>query len=562
MRVCDFISSLLHYSFSVTDAFGVPGGGIVQLIHSMSKLAPKLTPHLMCHEQNAGFAACGYSQKSGKLGVAYATRGPGFTNLITSIAEAFQESLPVLFITSHSNEDTYGTRFDNNQEIDTIAIASNITKFAFKIDRLNDVFRVLMLSCKTALNDRKGPVLLDINSTLWNKQIGDDFSFQDLTYNVNFCSVSYDKQISENILLKINLSSRPVFLIGEGIRNILKNSCFKNIFKVFNIPILSSRGAQDIICDSDLYYGYIGSHGIRYANYILAKADLIVSIGNRMAVPLHSESFGQIFKNTEIIRIDVDQDEFLRDIPNSTDFCCNAYDLFIDFCNLSFENYKSFDIWRKNCDLIRDTLYFCDITMPVGLISNLLKKIDEGASFVVDVGNNEFWFSRAFEFIKPKCEVLISKSFGSLGCSIGKSIGVYLASRQQVYCVIGDHGFQLCSQELFFIAKSGYSIKIIIINNQISGMILDYEKKIFGDDLIHVSSDNGYLVPNIKSVCKAYNLFWTTSIDAFINYQGAAVIELSISKDVCLTPTLPKGRSCCDMEPKLNEEILAKLNSI
>ena len=327
MTVAEYIVDRL-IQFGVTDAFGIPGGVVLELLYAMEDRKNELTPHLSYHEQMAGFAACGYAQASGKLGVAYATRGPGITNMITCMAEAYQESIAVLFITAHGHRSEKGMRFGENQELDIVGAVSGFVKYASNIETLEDVVSKLKIACEIAIKGRNGPVVLDFASKLFGQEIPESNKY------VYECDVEdYAKDQSPEIIRKIGekLShvQRPIVLIGDGIRAACAGwKCIKTIEKL-GCPILSSRASQDLAAQSKLYYGYIGSHGLRYSNFILSKADLIIAIGNRLAFPKDSESFAPIVKETAMIRLDIDEKEFASGFDNSLNFKIVVMD-FID----------------------------------------------------------------------------------------------------------------------------------------------------------------------------------------------------------------------------------------
>jgi len=538
MKVSDFVIKCLT-EYGATDAFGIPGGVILPFLYALD--ASKIRPHLTYHEQTAAFAACGYAQASGKLGVAYATRGPGISNMFTAVAEAYQESLPVIFITAHgSREDTARTRFVSNQELDVVHSVSNITKYAVNIDAITDVVKCFRRACLEATSGRKGPVLVDFSSQLWNKDI-----VEKEKGNVETEHNKADVIIRE-IGERIKAAARPVFLIGDGLRNLTDKDALLKIADRLGVPILSSKGTQDLLSGSSFYYGYIGSHGIRYSNFILSKADLIVAVGNRMAFPRSSKSFAPILKNKKIIKIDIDEGELLNSIPGETSYLANAKDL-IEELKKDCGCIKKKE-WIEVCDSLKNELLNEDCTKPVMEITECIEK-QEDVIYVCDVGNNEFWFSRAYEKCGCTDMILASKSFGTLGSAIGKAIGAYYAKRKKVICVVGDQGLQYNIQELQYIKQHELPIDILLLNNQCSGMIADHEGNRFDGKLLHVNKDTGYSCPDFKAVFTAYGI-------------EDRLIELDIEEGEKLIPSLPKGNPCQDMEPALDKEKYEKLNAL
>ena len=196
----------------VTDAFGIPGGVVLSLLYAMDERKSELTPHLSYHEQCSGFAACGYAQASGKIGVAYATRGPGFTNLITAIADAYYDSLPTLFITAHSAPcPPEGMRAMADQEMDTCSMVRNVTKMAVRIDDENSFAKNINKALQVATEGRKGPVFLDIAASLFKKEIAC------VTNDNNIHSEDDYSKYIDKIAGAVKSAKRPIILVGDGI---------------------------------------------------------------------------------------------------------------------------------------------------------------------------------------------------------------------------------------------------------------------------------------------------------------------------------------------------------
>lgn len=563
MTVAEYIVDKL-IQYNVTDAFGIPGGVILKLLYAMDERADELTPHLNYHEQMAGFAACGYAQASGKLGVAYATRGPGITNMITCIAEAYQESLPVLFITAHGTRTENGMRFANNQELNIVNATYEFTKYGSNIETINEVTVKLNQAFKCALTGRKGPVILDFSSQLFGQEVLDTSKTEfknDFIQNEPFKAI-------QKIHQQLTQAKRPVVLIGDGARIYKNEACIKSIEKL-GCPILSSRASQDLFSQSALYYGYIGSHGLRYSNFILSKADLIIVIGNRMAFPPKSKSFEPIMKK-QIIRIDIDKNEFIRNIPYSSNFMIEAEN-FIQALN---DDIYSFDIkaeWVGICNILRKELNSYDVSEPVQKLIKFLQCQSKEYQYVCDIGNNEFWFARAYESVRPKGKVLYSKSYGTLGAALGRAIGAYYATAQDTICIIGDQGFQYNIQELQFISYWNLPIGIILLNNSSSGMISDHEKKISNFKLIHVNEKTGYTTPDFKKIICGYKIDYISSYDEWskktnaINKEGILkpfVYEINFDSDITLEPNLPSGNACQNMTPLLDDTLYNRLEQL
>lgn len=539
----------------VTDAFGIPGGVILSLLYEMETRKPLFSPHLTYHEQCAGFAACGYAQASGKLGVAYATRGPGFTNLITAIADAYYDSLPVLFITAHSAPcPPNGMRVMADQEMDTCSMVRNITKKAERLDNPMSFAGDFEKLCDTALNGRKGPVFLDVSTKVLSQEINNNATVAtDNKQHPSFFEAG-------SIIEAIRNAKRPVILAGDGINQADARELFQQFCEKSNIPVISSRFTHDILEGSDQYYGYVGSHGMRCANFILSKTDLILSLGNRLHFPPKSESFGEILEHARIIRCEIDEGEFNRDIPNTTIVQADLRDVLSTLCQE--EDYGDYIEWGNVCNILKKELSTIDMNSAVESISNILEKIPANYTISNDVGNNEFWVSRACVQSGIKNRTYYSKSFGALGCGLGKAIGIYHATRHPVLCFVGDQGLQMNIQELQYISQHQLPITIVLLNNQSSGMIKDRESVVY-NRLVHTTPKSGYCFPDFKVVCEAYGIEYV-SVNAIeeLFQKTPSFIEIQIDESLGLNPSLPRGKKCQDMLPNISIELYEYLNSL
>lgn len=543
----------------VTDAFGIPGGVILPLLYEMEGRKPLFTPHLSYHEQCAGFAVCGYAQASGKIGVAYATRGPGFTNLITAIADAYYDSLPTLFITAHSAPcPPEGMRVMADQEMDTCGMVRNITKMAVRVDDDSTFAETIDKALSVATEGRKGPVFLDIASALFKKEI--TYIAEEKT--VTPAKEDYSKQIDE-IAAAIRNAKRPIILAGDGVNQSNAREVFRQFVEKVNIPVVSSRFSHDLMAGKANYYGYVGGHGMRAANFILSKTDLILSLGNRLHFPPKSESYGSVMDHAKLLRVEVDENEFNRDIQNTVNYHCDLSEFLSQALDIN-SDFGKHEEWIKVCDILKGELKNEDINTAIESIISVLKQINKNTIVVNDVGNNEFWVSRAA--VESGCEnrVFYSKSFGALGCGLGKAIGVHYAIKRPVLCFVGDQGLQMNIQELQFISQHQLPIMLVVLNNQTSGMIKDRESVLY-NHYVHTTGDSGYQMPALKDVARAYGIDYLASknevktIQPFVNPK---LFEIIIDSSIGLAPNLPKGRKCQDMTPELQEEKYEYLNTL
>lgn len=565
MRTDDWIIDFLIKK-GATDVFGIPGAVILDFLYAVERREPDITPHLTCHEQGGAYAAVGYAQTRGGIGVAYATRGPGLTNMITAIADAYYDSLPVFFFTAHSSKEPAGDmRVLNNQEIDTVSMVKSITKTAVRIDRADDVKSAVRQAYFSAVSGRKGPVFLDILSSVFSEEI-DDGDEDDI--RLSSPDAESSDRAADEIAGKIRGASRPVFLIGSGARDDKCREALCALSDRYSVPVLSSRAAQDIMPTFKNYFGYVGSRAVRYANFILAKADLIVAIGNRMAFPPRSKSFRPVVERAECIRVDIDSSEFHREIPNCANYNFDAA-LIARALSGRDLSYNGAAEWLEVCAQLRELLDRFDETPVVRSIRAIIEASDARSPVVCDVGNHSFWVTSAYAYSGRANRIMYSGSFGALGSALPKAIGAYYASHAPVLCFTGDQGVQMNIQELQYISHARIPVNIVIINNRSSGMIMEREKAKYGRHFLHTTTDSGYSFPDFERLAEVYGLEYEKinggDESAAPNrgiHTSPAVIEIEVDADTPLYPVLPAGNKCQDLFPGLPQELFEKCEAL
>lgn len=556
MKVSEYIAQYLQKQ-GITDAFGIPGGVILELMYALDA-TEGITPHLSFHEQCAGFAACGYAQAGGKLGVAYATKGPGFTNLLTAMADAYYDSIPVLFITAHSAATLpEGCRLVADQDMDTCGMVRNITKYAKRIDDIEEISISLEKACQIAKDGRKGPVFLDIAASLFKKEM---ISSASVHHQVEH--IDTEKYVSL-ICSEIKSAKRPVILLGDGINQSATNNAINHFIEKAGVPVLSSRYCHNIVRNQEYYYGYVGSHGIRYANFILSKADLVVSLGNRLYFPSHSLSYSKIIEHAKFLRFDIDDGELNKHPQMLAGKQVDMASL-VPALAITDTDYGNHKEWLEVCKTLKKQLKDEDVNETVLLLSKLLKTLPKDCIIVNDVGNNEFWMSKACVYAGIANRTLYSKSFGALGNALGKAIGAYYATKKPVVAFVGDQGVQMNIQELQYISQHHLPIAIVLLNNSSSGMIKDREAIAGYRYSLHTTEESGYGSPKFSIVAEAYRMVYLR-IDEYHSFpiiDKPLFLELSISENQTLTPSLPRGRDIQDLEPRINKELYNRLNKL
>jgi acetolactate synthase-1/2/3 large subunit len=565
--IADFLVDFLIKK-KITDIFGIPGGSVLELLYATNRRKNLIKPHLSFHEQNAVFAASGYAIAGKKLGVAYATRGPGITNMVTAITDAYCDSIPLLIITAHSSKKPFNNmRVFADQEIDTVKLFSGITKYCARIDNHKNARYEIEKAYFYAMNGRKGPVVLDFNTKIFFKETNNK-KFKIIKTKFSREKKLKDlKKIIQNKLLK---SKRPIFLIGDGFRYSNSIKQLTKISEKNKIPIISTRYSQDMISRSINFFGYFGSHGLRYSNFILSKADLIICLGNRyLFLNNRSKSFKSIFANSFIFRVDIDKSELTRKIPKGINYHLDLKKFLIKIKNIKV-NHENNNQWLKVCRKIKKELFNSDYAYPITAISELINFIPNSHYIVSDVGNNEFWLCRAYAHSGSKSPVIYSKSFGAMGSSLGKAIGVYYATLKPVFCFVGDQALQMCIQELHFLSKNKLPVTIVLLNNSSSGMIRSRQKWRYSENYLHTTPESGYSVPNFIKIAESYGIktykITSSSISKIKKFMSSnnnlKLLEIVIDPAIEMIPNVPESYPFQKMLPKLEDENFFWLESL
>lgn len=560
-KVSDYIVEFL-ISKQVTDVFGYPGGMVTHLIDSFSKYEKFISNHINYHEQASSFSACGYAQAKCDVGVAYATSGPGATNLITGICNAYFDSIPTIFITGQVNTQEANAggkcRQKGFQETDIISIVSKITKYCKYIDNPNDIKYYLEKAYYMANTGRKGPVLLDIPMNILRSEI-DTTKLKGYSEEIIIRDIKLDK-----LYKMLKKSKRPCILAGNGIKISDSVENFKELTIQMNIPVVTSMLSVDILKKEDpLNFGFIGAYGDRTANFIIAKSDLIISFGSRMGIRQIGSKIESFAPDAKLIRIDIDNNE-LNNTIKKDQLSINAdVKIVIEkLLNMEFQ-YNDNSEWIKTCNIIKSSLSVYDDTRINKLINRISMFVPDNRVITTDVGQNQVWIAQSFNF-KENQKVLFSGGHGAMGYSLPAAIGAYYATKLPVVCFSGDGGIQMNIQELQFIKENRIPIIIIIFNNHALGMIRHFQEMYFNGNYSKTIDGNGYSAPNFKLLAKAYDIEYkkinyNTRITSEIIGNNSKIIEIDINEDTYVYPKLEFGKPNQDQEPLIDRELYQKL---
>lgn len=567
MKVSDYIVEYL-IAKNITDVFGYPGGMVTHFMDSLSKRSDRISAHLAYHEQGAAFAACGYAQASGKVGVAYATSGPGATNLITGICNAYFDSVPTLFITGQVN--TFESKSEMNvrqrgfQETDIVSIVQPVTKYAVRIDNAEDVKYQLDYAFHTALSGRKGPVLLDIPMNIFRADIAPE------ELNDYSSVLQNNKFESSDVLVDMLAHSRkPLLLLGNGIKSAYMVDEINEAVKKLNIPVVTTMIAVDVAAGYKYNYGFIGAYGNRTANFLASKCDLLIAVGARLDVRQVGAKRENFAPSAKIIRIDIDTAELDYIVHRDEIHICTDINSVVDMLNKI--EYKNHSEWLSLCETIKDKLCGIDDKLPNHLVNELGQMIPENTVITTDVGQNQVWVAQSLK-LKMGQKVLFSGGHGAMGYSLPAAIGACIASsKKPTVCFSGDGGIQMNIQELMAVSCEKLPIKIVLLNNYSLGMIRHFQEMYFEKNYTQTTVAKGYAVPDFSFIAEAYGIKYICceskedirSIDKTVFESSAPIfIEIKIKEDTYVYPKLEFGKPNQDQEPLLERTLYNEINDM
>lgn len=565
MKVSDYIVEFL-IDKGITDVFGYPGGMVAHLMNSFYKYRKQITVHTNYHEQASAFAANGYAQVSGKVGVAYSSSGPGATNLITGICNAYFDSIPTLFLTGQVNvyeaKGELPVRQRGFQETEIIPMVKGVTKYCAYVAREEDIRYELEKAFYVALAGRQGPVLLDIPMNVQRKEIDPT-----KLHSFSAGTKKQEESIDIDIVVKaMENAKRPVLLVGAGIKTQNARMWANKLVKRWRIPVVSSMIAVDVIPSNvEMNFGFLGAYGCRTANFIVAKSDLVISIGARLDVRQVGGVRKNFAPNALLIRIDIDQGELAYCVNDrELHICADSESALRRLYEVKVELKNDMNQWLYNCRQIKEELDGYDEQEPNIAVKKIAKVIPAEYSVTTDVGQNQVWIAQSFE-IKPGQKIFFSGGLGAMGYSLPAAIGVYYGSRRPVVSFNGDGGLQMNIQELQFVAREKLPIAIVIFNNHALGMIRHFQEMYLDSNYTQTVSGNGYEDPIFEKIAGAYGIKYSRievadeMNDELFRITEPIMIEVCFDNNTYVLPKLEFGKPNQDQEPLLDRNTFERI---
>lgn len=519
-------------SEDVKYVFGYPGVAICPFYNSI--LESDIKTILVRTEQSAAHAASGLARLTGKPGVCAVTSGPGATNIITGIATAYADSIPMVIITGQVKTDLIGS--DVFQEADITGAVESFVKYSYLVKKAEDLPRIFKEAFYIAESGRKGPVLIDIPIDVQNAQIKNFKYPESVNLRTYKPTVKGNASQIKKVIGKVRTASRPIMCIGGGVQLGDANAEVLRFAEEHNLPMVTTMmGIGTIPTDHPLYYGMVGNNGKPYANKAMNEADVIMMVGARVADRAISQP-DLITKDKVLIHIDVDPAEIGKNAVSSIPLVGDCKAIFEDLNKEEFESdtskwIKALDSYKKDLKIKRNPNK--DYVDPESFIQTLTETLEDDAVYIADVGQNQI-FSCAYAKIK-KGKFLTSGGMGTMGYSIPAALGAKLADpKRQVVCVCGDGSFQMSMCELATFRQHGVLAKIIVFNNTYLGMVREYQHYSYKDNYSMVSLDGS---PNLEKLVSAYDFDYLRlenskglkkTIEKFLADKNSALLEVMI----------------------------------
>ena len=540
-------------------AYGYPGGAIMPIYDELYKYQDKLHHVLTRHEQGAAHCAQGYARVTGKIGVVFATSGPGATNLVTGLADAQIDSTPIVCITGQVSSHLLGT--DAFQETDIVSISAPVTKWNIQITKAQDIPKTIAKAFYIAASGRPGPVLIDITK---------DAQFNTLEYVYEKCTHirSYKpttKVSSEKVKQAadlINNAQRPMIVFGQGVILAKAEKELEQVIEKAGIPAAwTILGLSALPTDHPLNVGMLGMHGNYAPNKLTNESDVLIAIGMRFDDRV-TGNLDTYAKQAKIIHFEIDPAEVDKNVQTDVAVLGDAKESLKMILPLlkkqthSKWHQKFKELYQEEWkEVIKPQLNPTKEGLTMGEVLEQINKATNGdAVFVSDVGQHQMFAVRYAHFKHTKSNVT-SGGLGTMGFALPAAIGAKMGvPHRQVIAIIGDGGYQMTFQELGIILQTGAAVKIVVLNNQFLGMVrqwqqLFFDKRYAATEMVNpnfVKIAQAYDIP-AKSVNNRVNL--ADAVKEMIQSKTAYFLEVMIEKEDNVFPMVPSG--ACVSEVRL-----------
>ena len=541
----------------VDTIFGYPGGAIMPVYDKLLDYKSKLRHILTRHEQGAAHAAQAYSMVTGKPGICFATSGPGATNLITGIANAYLDSVPVVFITAQVVSSLIGT--DAFQETDILGVSMPVTKWNCQVKKAEDIPSMIAKAFYLATTGRPGPVLIDITKDAQQQKLS--FKYERCNYLRSYNPhIPLNTRAIESAAIMINHAEKPLILAGHGVLISGAVNELREFAEKTGIPVaVTLLGLSSFPSGHRLYAGFLGMHGNYAPNLLTNEADLIIAIGMRFDDRV-TGNLKKYAKNARIIHIEIDEAEINKNVQVDLEIHNDVKEVLQHLIPLVEQ--KSYELWIREFR-IYDKIEYDKVIKPetnpesgdirMGEVVRNVSELTNGQSIIVtDVGQHQMSAARYYKFMEPD-SLVTSGGMGTMGFGLPAAVGAKTGKPgREVIAFIGDGGFQMTIQEMGTIMQYNIPVKIIILNNGFLGMVRQWQDMFFNKryastelvnpDFIRIAE--GFGIPG-KRVAERKEL--RSSLEEMLAAKGPYILNIHIEKEGNVLPMVEPGASVSEI---------------
>jgi acetolactate synthase, large subunit, biosynthetic type len=523
--------------------FGYPGGAILNVYDALYKHQEEITHVLTSHEQGAAHAADGYARATGKVGVCMATSGPGATNLVTGIATAYMDSVPMVAITANVGVNMLGK--DSFQEIDIAGVVMPITKHSFIVKNVEDLAPTIRRAFKIAKSGRPGPVLVDITKDVTAAET--EYTYEEPAVIERKTDTIREEDVNK-VIEMIKVSRRPYIMAGGGVIISGASEELKEFAEKVDAPVcdtLMGKGAYD--GTSERYTGMIGMHGTKVSNLGVSRSDLVIVVGARFSDRVIGNA-SKFAPNAKIIHIDIDAAEIDKNIPANASIVGDAKEvLTILNSKLPTQSNRSWMAEIKDLTEKNPVTYDMDYLNGPATIKKIYEITEGNAIITTDVGQHQMWAAQNYTYKEPRT-FLSSGGLGTMGYGIGAAIGAkYGRPDKTVVNIAGDGCFRMNMNEIATAARYKVPIIQVVLNNHVLGMVRQWQNLFYGQRYSNTVLDDSV---DFVAVSKALgaNASKITSIEEFetefkkaLTADGPTVLDVMIDSDDKVWPMVAPG---------------------
>ena len=529
----------------VDTVFGYPGGAVLNIYDELYQCRDRIHHVLTAHEQGAAHAADGYARASGKVGVVIATSGPGATNLVTGIANAYLDSVPLVAITGNVTTEALGR--DSFQEVDIVSITQPVVKHNFMVKDVSELEQTIKEAFLIANSGRKGPVLIDIPKDVQVNEC--EYGVAVLPKMPEKAELPYDE---EGVIKLLNSAKKPFIYAGGGIIACGGEDCLRAFAEKLNAPVAVSMMGRTAFPDSHpLSLGLVGMHGSYQAAKVQSECDLMLAVGVRFS-DRATGNLSAYTKNCKIIHVDIDKAELGKNLP--PDFSVQAdVKKWMKSVLPKLKERKNTEWWKEIESYKKVTSLEKDAFHPKNILETVRRFTKDETVVATDVGQHQMWTAQYYRFEKPGT-FLTSGGLGTMGYGMGAAIGACLAkNKEETVLITSDGSFSMNCNELCTTVKEGLPITIVLLNNQVLGMVRQWQTAFFGErysatildrgtdfvKLIEAYGGKGFSIHKLSELEKA--------LEERKNIAGPVLLDCHIDKDEKVLPMIPPGKSVAEI---------------